>query len=97
MGCSKYLGIIVGPQADADINFLGPMRKFWERAVYWLACPEPLIGVFPEDASNFAISVMTILPITVCCSLSRYIWLESERAAVTSCLNSVRFREPRYQ
>ena len=37
VGCSKYLGIIVGPQADADINFFGPMRKFRERAAYWLA------------------------------------------------------------
>ena len=58
VGCSKYLGIFVGPQADSDINFAGPMIKFRERAAYWLGCP--WLGAYFQSIgfNMFALSVL---------------------------------------
>ena len=38
LGCSKYLGFLVGPLADAAVNFKTPFEKFKRRAAYWLGC-----------------------------------------------------------
>ncbi len=37
IGCDKYLGFLVGPLATSDLNYEEPMRKFRERAAYWMA------------------------------------------------------------
>ena len=61
MGCSKYLGFLVGPMADATANFKVPFEKFKKRAAYWLGCT--WLGAYFQTLgfNMFALSVLNFI------------------------------------
>ena len=61
MGCSKYLGFLVGPMADASANFKVPFEKFKKRAAYWLGCT--WLGAYFQTLgfNMFALSVFNFI------------------------------------
>jgi hypothetical protein len=58
IGCSRYLGFLVGPRANADNNFSKPIEKFRSRTAYWLSCP--WLGAYFQTLgfNMFALSVL---------------------------------------
>ena len=61
LGCSKYLGFLVGPLADAAKNFKTPFEKFKKRASYWLGCTWLGAHLQTLGFNMFALSVLNFI------------------------------------
>ena len=58
LGCDKYLGYLVGPMANAEMNFAASMHKFRERTAQWLSMRQ--VGSFFQ-CSGFNMFAMSVL------------------------------------